>query len=851
MNRNRKVIARAMVVAMATSVVGAYNYQNPAGVVMAEEETTELLEQAAGAVLEGSEGTESEEGIVTAEGSTDSKETNETADPGKGLFKEESVYVKADPEGNVDKTTVTEWIKNPKNGEFEDESGLKDIKNIKGEEEFTRGNGNDLKWKSEGNDIYYQGTINEKLPVDVNISYKLNGKTVKAEELAGKDGKVEIHIDYENHTKQNVKVRGENSEMYTPFTMVTAMMLPTDEYSNVTIDNGKIMSDADKNIVVGLGFPGLAENLKLEDADVDIPESVTVTADVRNASVGPTITMASAEIMNEFSLNDVEDFDSLEDSLHELEDASAKLEDGSKDASDGAKKLADGSRDAANGAKELAEGSQEAASGAGELAEGAGSAAAGAEELAVGTKNAADGAKELAEGTRSAVDGVKELADGTKSAADGAKEVEAGSKELAAGVNELNSKSGELINGVNALASGVEGYTNGVSDLAAGAGRLAAGADSLNQNAEFLSQSLAAVSQGLQSVVNPDGGTAASLAAAGNALASADNVLAGANPAPGQYELNSAGVSNAAAQIADLTGGLVDQGTIEALIYSYVDAIPVGGTDLSAGIAAAMSEIAAAQNSISAAQSEEANAQAVREATLRELAAQLQEVSGGVTQLSQGAADLSAGIGGISAGASRLAGQNEALMGGINQLSAGVPQLSAGVNQLSAGASKLSQGAGALSAGNQQLAAGADALLAGSQELKAGADALSAGNQQLAAGAGALAAGNRQLSAGAGALAAGNRQLSDGASALLNGNQQLAEGAGALADGNQQLADGMSEFKTSGVDKLTDVFDNDIQSVKSRIDAMSELGKSYKSFAGIKEGMDGSTKFIIETKGIE
>ena len=86
---------------------------------------------------------------------------------------------------------------------------------------------------------------------------------------------------------------------------------------------------------------------------------------------------------------------------------------------------------------------------------------------------------------------------------------------------------------------------------------------------------------------------------------------------------------------------------------------------------------------------------------------------------------------------------------------------------------------------------------------------------------------------------------------MLAGNQQLADGAGALADGNQQLADGMSEFKTSGIDRLTDVFDNDIESVRSRIDTMSDLGKNYKSFAGIKEEMNGSTKFIIETEGVE
>ena len=107
------------------------------------------------------------------------------------------------------------------------------------------------------------------------------------------------------------------------------------------------------------------------------------------------------------------------------------------------------------------------------------------------------------------------------------------------------------------------------------------------------------------------------------------------------------------------------------------------------------------------------------------------------------------------------------------------------------------------------------------------------------------------MAAGAGALSEGNQQLFAGAGTLAAGNQQLADGAGALADGNRQLADGMSEFKTSGIDKLTDVFDNDIQSVRSRIDTMSDLGKNYKSFAGIKEGMNGSTKFIIETEGVE
>ena len=786
-------MAGAMVAVMTAGAVGVCEYYHPGREVMAEEETAEILEKTASEALIGTDAGEREDGTAKA-----------------GTFKEESVYVKADAGGRADKATVTEWIKNPENGEFLDVSGLKEIKNIKGEEEYVKGKGKDLKWRSEGNDIYYQGTTEEALPVDVNISYKLDGKPVKAEELSGKDGKVEIHIDYENHAKQSVEIGGEDVEMYTPFTMVTAMMLPTDEYTNVTVDNGKIMSDADKNIVIGLGFPGLTENLKLEDTDVDIPESITITADVKSASVGPTVTVASAELMNEFDLSDVEDFDSLEDSVRELEDASAKLADGSNEAADGSKALADGTKEAADGSKELAEGSEEAAA----------------------------GAEGLEEGTKSAAKGAQELAAGTKSAAEGAKEVEAGSKALEAGVNELNNKSGELARGMDHLAAGVKDYTNGVSSLADGSKNLKDGADSLRSNAEMLAGSLAQISNTMDQMVNSGGTVSAaeSYGAAANALAAANNTLAGAG---GSGECVVTGTSEAAAAIAGMVEG-VDAAQIQAVIDGYVGAVPVGRSDASAQIAYAMAEITEAQNSLYAAQNAEADVQAAvrtKEEQLKQLAAGLQSASAGAAALTKGAEELSNGIGAVSAGADQLAGRNKELTGGVDQLAAGVPGLTAGVGELAQGASRLSKGAGALSAGNQELAAGAGALLAG--------------NQQLLTGAGTLAAGNQKLAEGAGALAVGSRKLSQGAAALSAGSQELAAGAGALADGNQQLAKGMAEFKSSGIDKLADVFDQDIRTVRARIDTMSELGKNYKSFAGIKEGMDGSTKFIIETEGVK
>lgn len=796
MNRNRKrIMAGAMAVVVSAGAVGAYGCHGSGAEVLAEEETTEILEEAANAVLEG--GTEESE----ISGDTGKNQSGDAADCSGGgeeggVFKEESVYVKADAQGNVSKTTVTEWIKNPESGQLADISGLKDIRNIKGEEEFSKGSGKELTWKSEGSDIYYQGTTDEKLPVDVNISYKLDGKDIKAEDLAGKDGKVEIHIEYDNHAKENVEIDGENVEMYTPFTMVTSMMLPTDEYSNVTIDNGKILSDADKNIVVGLGFPGLSENLKLKELDLDIPESVTITADVKDASVGPTITVASTEIMEEFDLSDVHDFDSLEDSIHELEDASAKLEDGSKEASDGADQLADGS------------------------------------------KSAADGAKELADGAKEAAGGAKELADGSKSAAAGAKELRDGSRTLADGVNELNSKSGELTKGVNTLAEGMYAYTDGVSGLKEGSEAIAGGASALSEGAGSLNAGIAQASAG-----------------AGQLAAGAQAVRGGMGEVASGLGNASAGLQSLAASLRSITGSNGTAGAVysEVNVAGIVDQyFPDADEETRAAAAAA---IEAQLDQICGSMNEAVNAMAYaadsKDASINAIADQIEGVGAGIqgaqAQLTTPGYPLVDGVSGIENGAASLA----ETLGGTGAIGGGAASLSAGADELAAGTAELKAGAERLYASNKPLLDGMNSLKEGGSKLLDGVGQLSAGASTLSAGAVTLSDGNQQLANGAGKLSDGNQQLAIGAGTLSDGTRQLADGAAALSDGNRQLADGMSEFKTSGIDRLTDVFDNDIQSVRTRIDTMSDLGKNYKSFAGIQEGMNGSTKFIIETEGVE
>lgn len=730
----KKIVAGSMAVMMAAGLAGTYEYHNNVMQVQAAEQkdkdTQELKETAEN---------------VLADHATDSEDT--------GFSKEESVYVKADASGNVKKTMVSEWLKNPEKGTISDTSELKDIKNVKGDETFETGSNNNVSWKSEGNDIYYQGTIDKELPVDVKVSYKLDGKSISPKDLKGKSGKVEIQFSYDNKSKQTVNVNGEDVEMYTPFTMVSAMMLSSDEYSNVSVENGKLISDGDKNIVVGVAFPGLANDLNLKDLDmdIDIPETVTITADVKDATVGTSITMASAELMNEFGLDDIDSFDDLQDSIDDLEDATNQLVDGSKEAADGSKELADG---------------------AGTLNDGAGTLASGA---------------------------------GT----------------LADGVNTLNEKSGTLVSGVNTLASGVQAYTGGVEEIYAGSNDLVSGAQELASGADTLNTNIASAADGANSLVVG----AKSLK---NGFETAKTTLdKGINALNNVTEENIKNSVTVTVNTDDVTA-IVNKPEVTAIVNKYVDE---NTTEEEKEVLTKAVEDALGQCTASV---DKDNIKVEK------------TVNGNAALITQSVQGAQACMNGVGTSLTQKSGSEEkpSLLDGANSIESGATRL-AGVLGMGDGKT-LTIGTGAAG-----LASGSKKLLAGTQKLQAGVAQLHDNSAPLMAGVTSLKDGGSQLASGVSQLASGANQVADGAGTLSNGTQTLLDGANTLADGNQTLADGMQEYKEEAIDKLIDLFNGDISGVTDRIDAMTNLAKEYKSFAGISDGVSGTTKFIIETEGID
>ncbi|MGN1029998.1 MAG: hypothetical protein ACI4PQ_00175, partial [Butyricicoccaceae bacterium] len=452
--------------------------------------------------------------------------------------KETTVYVIADADGKREKTIVSSWLKNQDGAAtLSDRSSLSGIENVKGDETYTENEDGSITWQAQGNDIYYQGTSDEKLPIDVSISYLLDGKKVRAEQLSGATGHLTVTFRYKNNTAANRTIDGENCMIYKPYVVVSGMLLDNDKAHNIKVENGEVISSGDQSVVVGMAMPGLKQSLGLNDSEyadeIDIPENVVIEADVKDFSLLMTITMASDNALSRLGLDDIDSVDELSDKMDELSDASRQLVDGSTELADGADSLYEGTESLQSGVGDLSDGAGALDSGAAELKDGTadlkkgvGALSNGISDLKDGTAAAKSGTAALKDGTSGLKSGASDLKNGTASLSAGANGVKDGAGELDEGVGQLQTQIADLPAGTERLLTGMKqvkaalkGSDNsiyaaaaGIKDgaetiaaklreqIAAGAESIKSGAQSISEGAEALSGSVGTISDGIGNV---------------------------------------------------------------------------------------------------------------------------------------------------------------------------------------------------------------------------------------------------------------------------------------------------------------------------------------------------------------
>lgn len=804
---------------------------------------------------------------VYAAGSTDTQD----------VYKEETVYVNADATGNSDEVTVSDWLKNSGSvsGNLTDESILKEIKNVKGDETFTE-NGDQLTWNTAGEDIYYQGTTDKELPVSVKLTYFLDGKEVKPDELKGKSGHLKIQVQYTNNEKKTVTVDGKEEEVYTPFVMMTGMILPNETFSNVTIDNGKVISDGSRNIVVGFGIPGLKDSLDLdeettkeaEDKGVTIPENFEMEADVTDFTMSSTFTVALTDLLDDMDMDNIIDVDSLKDSLNELEDAALELVSGSGTLADGVSTLADGVSSYTAGADELNAGIQKYLGSNGELN---------------------GSVTEYVNGVGKVVKGVKDYTSGTNALANGVISYVAGEQKIAAGAAQLSqlSKGLEQVQtAVDTLSKAADGKGEATDDLVIAANQLAAGTKQLQavlgseEVTALLTQVNGMVTTGNELISATESlsaslqtGIATPVANIAAALTGMETQLNAINTQLGTLQ------SDCETAVADVNAKITDYNT-------KVDAAQAAANTSKTQIANAISALQVQLNAttdesvrdqISTAITALQNAQTAADGLNNVQKASAITVSVPTFDLSaitSGAATLQTNLKTFKETAAALQQQLPEMQKKLDAIAAAkdslpsdsISQLTASVTQLNQGMQGLNTGLGTLSGGLGQLNTSVQAqfptAIQGITELNggfmqlgsyntsllSGAEKLKGSSSTLAAGAGTLQSGTNQLASGLNTLGS---QMSAGAAKLSANSNALREGASSLSEGAKKLADGMDQFDKEGTSKLKSTVEDEFGDVLDRLKALTSDDCTYNTFSGKDSKMDGSVKFVIETEAIE
>ena len=778
--------------------------------------------------------------------------------------KDESVYLISDANGNVNKTIVVDHLKNKdKKDTLEDASNLSDIENVKGKEKFTQ-SGDKLTWQAGGKDIYYQGTATEEPPVTQKVTYYLDGKEISPEDLAGKSGKVKIRFDYTNTTSYTETVNGEKQTVSVPFAAITGLVLG-DGFENIEVTNGKAEVSDSSSVVLGYALPGLKNSLGIKDKDLDgdvnIPEYMEMTADVKNFSMPAAMTFVVNA--SDYVSTDGIDTSDLDDMINDLKDASTQLQDGSKTLAEGTDTLSDGLSTLQSKLGTFASGVGTLKSGLKTYTDGVSTLSGGLNKLNSNVPTLSNGITTLNSSAKSLNDGVallnatvsakftdsekKTLLDQVHSTLESQKsEIEKQAQTTVASQKTAIQKQAQSAvdlqktdiqkqaqSTVADQKEDIEKKAQAAVDDQKEQIKSVAAETVKQQETEIKNQAASAVEQEFTSgktdyITNEAKKQLESIKPVIESGVKAQFVqkMAEKNPAITDYD--------SAKTFFDQNVGMKD-GAAEACVNEQIDTIINNLAGSVASTAKDASKIAAGEAAYTAA-SQTAGEAAYTGASLAAGTAAYtaaRQTAGEAAYAGASLAATTAAYTGASQAATTAAytgavsGAEQATITSAEQTKATV---AASINQKQAN--------------GYSLVTGMKALADGTQTLYNSVPTLTSGIKQLVDGSNTLVANNAQLNSGA-------SQLADGTNQIVSGVDQLTTGSKTLSDGAHTLADGMVQFNEEGINKILDAYNGDLKPFTNKLQAVIDAGEEYQTYSAIADGQTGSVKFIYKLASID
>ena len=318
---------------------------------------------------------------------------------GKSSFsKSETVYAVMNGDGSIKSTTVSEHLYSASGlANVTDKTTLTDIQNTESDAEFTQ-NGEELVWNTNDTDVYYKGNTDKALPIDVKVTYALDGQEAALEDIIGKSGHLTVTVNLKNNETGTVNVNGKDRTIVTPLITAVGVILGGDA-ANVTAEHGMIESAAKSSVAAFVALPGVKDSLsgllpdEVNSIEDYLQDTVTVEADVEDFTC-PQVMVAcatSTAALGTSNVFDLSSIDDLTDGINQLNDAMSQLMDGASQLVDGTSQLAGGVLALLDGANTLNNGAAALDDGLGQLTNGLDTLSANNAALNAGAQQVADG----------------------------------------------------------------------------------------------------------------------------------------------------------------------------------------------------------------------------------------------------------------------------------------------------------------------------------------------------------------------------------------------------------------------------------------------------------------------------
>lgn len=715
------------------------------------------------------------------------------ADDHVDVVNTETVQVYMDAEGDILSRRVYEQLVLTGQGSVDIENPISEnnLRNLDGFSGFTVEDGNQIT-KADVDGVERLRTVSDydgKLPLDIDIAYELDGKSVKPGDIVGKDGELEVEFTVTN-------VTGEEQEITVPdgkggtLTKTATVPLPIvgslttfgpANFTHVQSDQANMAGDGKGGTKLSFTmtlFPPIGSETATFGYTADIEDGVVPRVEVSALPVNPLNSPSFATAATSYQ-GGADTGTELAAGATEIDTNLLKLRDGAGDLLAGLLKLHAGSEElqaglsgkAAPGAQKLADGAGDLNDGLGLIDDGAGKLSDGAARLSDGTGDALSGSQQLTDGLSLISGGLAQLADteGLPKAANGVDLLKAGVDQLLAGFGSVG-QAGTLIDGLNKLEAGASELKTGAGNLEAGLNQLAGGTG------------LGAAKGGVDQV---KAGLDTSLADGG----SVDQLIGGLNA------------------LLSLDCGPICKNIITNQILPGVQTSKTNLLAASAGLGQVSTGLATAIGALN-------------------------------TQLIPGAGLLEAGLGQLVTGAAQAKGGAIELKGGVAKVKAGLVDLDLGLTKAVAGVLKLNTGAADAYAGSGDLTDGLGLIDGGAGELSEGADKLAAGTGDAAAGSGLLADGAGDLFDGISDAADGSGLLTDGLAKAADGAPQLVDGAGRLSEEGTKVIAGKGAETARNYGELYAV-----------LEAGAQRADTEDMAFGAPEGASGLTAYSFIVKG--